>query len=465
MFNLDTIKNVYLLGIGGIGMSALARFFKSRGCQVSGYDKTATSLTQTLEKEGIVVYYSDEVQLLPEFIRNGFNTQTDLIIYTPAIPPTHASYIYLRENNFILFKRSQVLGKISEGYYTIAVAGTHGKTTTSSMIAHIAVEAGFQTTGFLGGITKNFNGNLVLPDPKAKGKSILVVEADEFDRSFLTLNPDIIVITSLDADHLDIYGNHDEMISSYQLFTQQLKPEGIIITKPEVIEKLQIKNGRSYSLDGNADYRAKRVQVLDGKYQFDIHFDQSVLEDVRCGLPGRHNVENAVAASAVCDCIGVSFQKIKDALASFKGIKRRFEVFYSSKNLIGIDDYAHHPTEIRAALTSVRELYPDKRIYTVFQPHLYSRTRDFMEEFSEVLALSDVLYLLEIYPARELPIKGITSSALFEKIPMPMKYLVSKEAFLQKAQQIQEGVVLVLGAGDIDQIVTPLAELYSKRND
>lgn len=458
----NAIQNVYLIGIGGIGMSALARYFKYLNCQVFGYDRTSTSLTQCLEEEGIIISYDDDSATLPAFIRNDFTIERDLIIYTPAIPRSNRSFTFIMDQKYPIYKRSQVLGAIAANYFTIAIAGTHGKTTTSTLITHVLYQSGLNITAFLGGISNDFKSNLLLPDNTKKGIPILVVEADEFDRSFLTLKPDIAVVTSLDADHLDIYGSHTEMVESYKQFANQIKADGIMISKPELLKELKPVHSKSYSLNDTADYYAEKIKVDNGYYMFDLIAKEETIQHIQCGLAGRHNVENAIAAIAVASQLNLKMDQIRPHISSFRGIHRRFEVFYRSETVIGIDDYAHHPTELKVSLLSAKELYPDKKVYAVFQPHLFSRTRDFMDEFAEVLGLADCIYLLDIYPAREEPIEGITSSVLFEKIQLECKYHVSKEAFLQKVTSIREGVWMILGAGDIDQLVEPVKEIFTK---
>lgn len=444
---LEQINSVYFLGVGGIGMSALARFFLAQGCKVYGYDKTPTSLTQQLQKEGIVIHFDEDVSKIPnEFNSNNENT---LVVYTPAIPKDHKELQYFRDNKIDLLKRSEVLGLITKSYFTIAIAGTHGKTTTSTMVAHVLTSCGIDCIAFLGGISLNFNSNLILNE-KAK---VVVVEADEFDRSFLTLKPNIALVTSIDADHLDIYGNHDEMRKSYQEFVNKIEDKGILITKPTIRQQLHFTNTKTYSINEKADYQAQSIQVQNGKYVANINANEVYLS-----FPGIHNLENAVGAYAIAKEMGADDEKIKKALASFQGVKRRFEYHINQPNLVYIDDYAHHPEELKFCIQSIKELYPDKKITGIFQPHLYSRTRDFIDGFAESLSLLDELILMDIYPARELPIPGITSQLILEKSTCQTKSLISKQDLVETVVSKKPEVLLTLGAGDIDAFVDPLTK-------
>lgn len=453
--NLKEVNNVYFLGVGGIGMSALARYFKSLGCNVSGYDKTKTSLTQELEKEGIVIHYDENVDKIPVEIKS--NSTDSIVIFTPAIPKDNLEYLFFLEQNIKLYKRAEVLGLITKNYFTIAVAGTHGKTTTSSIIAHVLNECGVDTLAFLGGISLNFNSNLLL-NPKAK---TVVVEADEFDRSFLTLSPNISVVTSIDADHLDIYGDKNEMQKSYQDFVNKLAVDGVLITKPEMNGKLLFPKTITYHVQHKADFYPSNIKIEDGNYILSI--DNQV---IKLGFPGIHNVENAIAAYVVAKQLHLNTNQIIAALASYKGVKRRFEYHIKTPKLVYIDDYAHHPEELKMCISSVKELYPSKKIIGIFQPHLFSRTRDFLDEFAVSLSLLDELILLDIYPARELPIPGITSQLILDKATCRNKKLLGKQELMTYIESTNFEVLLTLGAGDIDVFVEPIADcLKNKLND
>ncbi|MPR33852.1 UDP-N-acetylmuramate--L-alanine ligase [Salmonirosea aquatica] len=445
-------KHVYFVGIGGIGMSALARWFNVNGFAVAGYDRTPTTLTETLEQEGIDVCFDDAVDQVPApFLANPEGT---LIVYTPAIPAGHRQMEYFREHGFEVYKRSQVLGWITRTLRTVGVAGTHGKTTTSSMVAHLLRSAGINCTAFLGGITQNYGTNFLLNEPTDRPEEIVcVVEADEFDRSFLTLYPDWAIVTSTDADHLDIYGQHDVLLDSFRAFVGQIKPGGVLFMR-KGLELMHSTTAevRDYSLDAG-NYRSANLRIEQARFVFDIVHPQGTIEEIRMTVPGYHNVENAVAASAVALQLGVSPEHIRSGLGSYRGVKRRFEYWIETGEKILIDDYAHHPAEIEAFLKSVRALYPGRHITAVFQPHLFSRTRDFADEFAVSLSLADRLLLLDIYPARELPMAGVTSEMLLNKVTIQDKVLLSKEDLLYELKTLPTDVVVTLGAGDIDKLV------------
>lgn len=470
--NLDTIKNIYFLGIGGIGMSALARYFKAMGKEVSGYDKTKTPLTDELIAEGIAVHFEDNIDLLHSQFRT-YNSET-LIVWTPAIPKDHRELNFFQKNGFEIKKRSEVLGMITEQTFTIAVAGTHGKTTTSSLIAHILRSSGVDCTAFLGGITQNYGTNLLLSEKlknqkrKSKIKPIVVVEADEYDRSFLTLHPDIAVITSVDPDHLDIYGDQKKMEESYSQFANQVKEGGVLIIKKGVDKVLAIEKNQkkfTYSLHQHSDYYARKIGIKKGDYMFDVVTPEQAIRGMQLTVPGRHNVENAVAAVAVAHQMNVFSGNIKHALSAFKGVKRRFEYHIRSNKLVFIDDYAHHPEELRACISAVKEMYPSKKVTGVFQPHLFTRTRDFADAFARSLELLDELILLDIYPAREKPIPGITSDMLLEKIRLKNKKVVLKAELVPEIKSRDIEVFVTLGAGDIDAMVEPIKnELLARIN-
>jgi UDP-N-acetylmuramate--alanine ligase len=445
MIELANIKRVYLIGIGGIGMSGLARYFHHQGALVCGYDKTSTPLTKTLQQEGICISYEDQPDLIPlSFQKKEIDT---LVIYTPAIPKNSLILNYFRGIGFSLYKRSEVLGIISKGMFTIGVAGTHGKTTTSCLIAHLLKSGGIDCSAFLGGISTNYQTNFLI------GTShVLVVEADEYDRSFLTLHPDIAIITSMDADHLDIYGAKEQLEESFRLFANQLKPEGILIHR----NGLPLSSGLTYGLDEQAEIKGTNMEIKNHEFFFDWSNADMKMKQLHLGLPGEHNIENAVAAIAVAVRMGISAADIKKGLTSFSGVKRRFEYIVRKADRIYIDDYAHHPEELKACFKAVRSLYPKKKLTVIFQPHLFSRTRDFATEFSKVLNTADELLLLDIYPARELPIPGITSQLLASQISKEKVRICGKEEALEIIKNEKPSLLLTVGAGDIDTLVEPL---------
>ena len=445
---LNNIKRVYLVGIGGIGMSGLARYFHHLGCVVCGYDKTATDLTNDLHNEGIHVIFDDRTDWIPY----SFQTSDEgtLIIYTPAIPKDSAILNFFRNNGFELYKRSQVLGIISQGMFTVAVAGTHGKTTTSTMVAHILKDSGKDCSAFLGGLSTNYHSNVLY------GKNnIVVVEADEYDRSFLTLHPDVAIVTSMDADHLDIYGDHAHLTESFKLFASQIKPGGTLIHK----KGLALDTGFTYAVDADADATASNIKIENGDFYFDFKNSNTSITNIRMGIAGTHNIENAVAAIEASLILEVSADAIKSALGSFKGVHRRFEYIIKNDHQIFIDDYAHHPEELKAAIRSVKKLYPGKKLTTIFQPHLFTRTRDFADGFAEALDLSDELIILDIYPARELPIEGVNADMILERMKLENKRRVSKQEVLNVIKEEMPELLLTVGAGDIDTLVQPLKQI------
>jgi UDP-N-acetylmuramate--alanine ligase len=444
---LDNIHKVYLVGIGGIGMSGLARYFHQNGCLVNGYDKTETLLTLALVAEGIDVNYEDSIKNIPNNFQT--NSESTLIIYTPAIPAGSEILQFFIQNGFTVKKRSQVLGILSEGMCTIAVAGTHGKTTTSCLIAHILKSSGNDCSAFLGGLSSNYNTNILI------GKNnVMVVEADEYDRSFLTLHPDIAIVTSMDADHLDIYGDADHLKQSFQLFASQIKPNGKLIRKAG----LDLNGGKTYWINTKADAIAENIHVENGTFVFDFRNENIELKDLILGLPGQHNIENAVAAIEVALLMDINVDRIREALHSFKGVKRRFE-YQLNADKIYVDDYAHHPEELRAFFKAIRTLYPDRKLTAIFQPHLFTRTRDFADGFAEVLSTVDDLLLLEIYPARELPIPNVNSQMLIDKITLKNKRICSKQQAMDYVKEQQPQLLVTVGAGDIDTLVEPLKNL------
>jgi UDP-N-acetylmuramate--alanine ligase len=451
MINIDQIKQVYLIGIGGIGMSGLARYFQHLGCKVVGYDRTETDLTLALVQEGIDVVYQDDIALIPaEFDQPSAET---LVIFTPAVPKDLKIKNYFIDKGFEIFKRSQVLGFISASRFTIGVAGTHGKTTTSTMIAHILKDSGYDCSAFLGGISSNYNTNVLYGD-----NNVVVVEADEYDRSFLTLHPNIAVVTSADADHLDIYGDESHLIDSFKMYLDRVVEGGHRIVK----KGLPFSGDISYSKDEQSDAHAEHIEVIDGEFYFDYVKGDLRIANIKMGIAGLHNIENAVAAVTVALLLEIDQDKIVAALANFSGAKRRFEYIVRQQNAIYIDDYAHHPEELRAFLSSLKKLYPAKKITVVFQPHLFSRTRDFVDGFAEVLGMADDLLLMEIYPARELPIEGVTSSWLLEKIDLKNKRVVTPEQVLEYVENEKPELVVTVGAGDIDRLVKPLKAIIAK---
>ena len=445
---LNNIERVYFVGIGGIGMSALARYFAHRGVVVCGYDRTHTNLTTTLEREGIVISYLDDESSVP--VTFHAPEQTTLIVYTPAIPKDSVVLNYFQSNGFCLKKRSEVLGLISKDQFCIAVAGTHGKTTTSSMIAHLLIDSGYGCTAFLGGIATNYQSNFLFSP-----NNVVVVEADEYDRSFLTLFPNIAVITSTDPDHLDIYGSEASLKQAFNQFASQLKPEGKLYIK----QGLEIPNGITYSASEESMIGARNIRVENGCFAFDYFQSDLELKGLMLKMPGKHNVENAVAAIAVAISVGVSPDHICQAIERFKGVKRRFERLVENGKHIYIDDYAHHPSELAASFEAARQLFPGKKLTVVFQPHLFSRTRDFAKGFAEVLSTADQLILLDIYPARELPIPGIDAQFLLNLIGNDRAIACRKDELKEKIKILSPELLLTVGAGDIDTMVEPLQQL------
>ena len=441
---LHDIEKIYFIGIGGIGMSALARYFRQRGAEVFGYDRTETELTRKLAAEGMKIHYREAVEEIPEGI--------DLVVYTPAVPGTHAELQYFRQHGFPVLKRAQVLGIISRDQKAVAVAGTHGKTTTSSIVTHLLRTGGIDCTAFLGGIAQNFQSNYV-----GGSSEWVVVEADEYDRSFLHLHPDLAVILSVEADHLDIYGDRDSIVETgFRAFARQLKPGGTCWVQHQWVQEFEGMTGiSSFGVEGG-EVRAENIRVEDGYFVFDFSGLGRRLRALRFAMPGRHNVENATAAIAVALTAGVAEDDIRAALLSFKGIRRRFDIIYRGDQRVYIDDYAHHPTELKAAIGAARQLFPGKKITGVFQPHLYSRTRDFADGFAEALDQLDEALLMDIYPAREEPIPGVTADLVFEKMKSGSKSRVTKENLMAVLAGKEIEVLLTLGAGDIDTLVQPV---------
>ncbi|MCC4228278.1 UDP-N-acetylmuramate--L-alanine ligase [Zunongwangia profunda] len=436
MNNLSHIQNYYFIGIGGIGMSALARFFKSQDKYVAGYDKTASVLTKELEAEGILVTFKDDISEIPKQFKDSEKT---LVVYTPAVPKENLQLQYFIEEQFILKKRAEVLGLISSDRFTLAVAGTHGKTTTTAILGHLLKETNAPVTAFLGGVSEDIQSNLIL-----KGDEVIVAEADEFDRSFLHLSPNIAAINSMDADHLDIYGVNEHLQASFKAFAALLPKDGILFVK----NGLPLE-GKTIGIEDDADFSAINIKILDGNYHFDLKTPTEIIEGFTLHLPGRHNVLNAVTALAMALEYGSPAEQLRDALQSFKGIRRRFSYKIKTDQKVLIDDYAHHPAEIKAVFEAVREMYPKMKNLVVFQPHLFSRTRDFVDDFAEKLSQFDEVMLMDIYPAREKPIEGVDSQWLLEKINNPNKQLVKREELSAKIITSKAKIVLMLGAGDI----------------
>ena len=442
-------SNIYFIGIGGIGMSAIARYYHRKGFKVSGYDKTPSPLTAALEEEGIEVHYEDNTDFIPK------DVESTLVVYTPAIPKDMGEFVYVQEKGYRVIKRSRTLGEITRGQRCMAVAGTHGKTTTSTLVSHIFTDTGEGCSAFLGGISKNYDSNLLIDQ-----NDVVVVEADEFDRSFLQLYPEISVITSMDADHLDIYGDEAHIREAFKAYASQVSgtvivKHGLDITPADT--KAEI---RTYSF-GNpeADFYAEALE--DG--HFNLHYPGGVIEDCVVGIPGWVNIENATGAAAIGLTYGLDPQKIRKALASFSGVKRRFDLQVKKPGCVYIDDYAHHPEEISAALSSIRNSYPDMKMTAIFQPHLYTRTRDFAPEFAEALSKADKLILLDIYPARELPIPGVTSEIIFKDVTCPEKVLLQRNELMDYLQNEELELVVTIGAGDIDRFVGEIAKMLENR--
>ncbi|MBQ7899321.1 MAG: UDP-N-acetylmuramate--L-alanine ligase [Bacteroidales bacterium] len=448
------MKNIYFIGIGGIGMSAIARYYNVKGYAVSGYDKTPSPLTHALEDEGIGVHYTDDISFIPK------DKEETLVVYTPAVPKNMGELVYVQENGYRVIKRSRMLGEIAAGQRCLAVAGTHGKTTTSTLVSHLFTDCGEGCSAFLGGISKNYDSNLL-----THSNDVIVAEADEFDRSFLQLFPEIAVITSMDADHLDIYGDEAHIVEAFKAFASQVSgsviiKHGLDITPQDTKAKIY-----TYAYDNpDADFHAEPLE----NGHFNLHYPGGVIEDCVVGIPGWVNIENGVGASAIALTYGLDPQKIRKALASFSGVKRRFDMQVDMDGLVYIDDYAHHPNEIAAAISSIKGRYPEYRYTAIFQPHLYTRTRDFADEFAEALSLADRVILLDIYPAREEPIPGVTSEIIFRGITAPEKVLIKKEELLEYLQgqplEARE-LFITLGAGDIDRLVGPIGKLLTDKHD
>jgi UDP-N-acetylmuramate--alanine ligase len=446
---LNEIKKIYFIGIGGIGMSALARYFKAKGVDVSGYDKTSTPLTRELEATGIAIHYDERVDLAPK--------DADAIVYTPAIPAQHAELVYYREHNYTVVKRSDVLQWITEGSFNICVGGTHGKTTVTSMIAHLLRHSGYGCNAFLGGIAANYNTNFWSSE-----RNVVVVEADEYDRSFLKLVPDIAVVTAMDPDHLDIYGTPEEVVNAFIQFSQKVKSGGCLVTKygMEREDELKADHHYTYSFENTAaGVHAANRKVQNGSYVFDVVSKDWTIKDVVLHMGGLHNIENCVAAITVAKHLNIEDEKIIAAVAAFKGVRRRFEYALKNDTHVLIDDYAHHPEELRALISGVKSIFDKEKLVLVFQPHLFSRTKDLADEFAMSLDMADEVILLPIYPARELPMEGVTSELLLQKMKLAGKQVLSKEDMKSWVADHQPKLIVMAGAGDIDALVQSVKEL------
>ncbi len=451
--NIAGFKNIYFIGIGGIGMSALARFFAQRGVAVSGYDRTETDLTRQLAAEGIAIQFTDDV--------NALDKAAELVIYTPAIPKDNRIFNWYKDNGYKVFKRSDALQWITEAMHSITVAGTHGKTTISTMIAYLLRETGYGCNAFLGGISNNYNSNYW-----SATNDTAVVEADEYDRSFLKLSPDIAVLTSIDADHLDIYGTVEELETAFIQYTKNIKPGGTLLVKHGLHRGNELKGPETltYSLQNNvADCYAAGIVQKDGGYNFAVFFKGGMMSDVRLPIGGMHNVENAVAAIAVTQLLDIPAEKVKAALAGFRGIRRRFDYVVKNKQVVYVDDYAHHPEELAALIRSAKHMFPQRRCAVAFQPHLFSRTRDLADGFAHSLDEADEVLLLDIYPARELPMEGVTSQMIADRMANPAHTILSKEGLLDYVKNAPLDLFITAGAGDIDKLVLPIKEILEHK--
>tara|TARA_B100000497_G_C7682607_1_gene413108 strand:- start:532 stop:1893 length:1362 start_codon:yes stop_codon:yes gene_type:complete len=446
---LKEYKNIYFVGIGGIGMSAIARYFNNKNVNIFGYDRVKSSLCIELENEGMKIHYTEDTNQI------SVKKEDTLVIYTPAIPSENTELSYFVKNNYIVMKRSEVLGKITEDHFTIAISGTHGKTTTSTMIAHILHDSGMDCTAFLGGVSTNYNSNLIF----GTEKSVVVVEADEFDRSFLTLNPDVAVITSVDADHLDIYQNKERLISAFSDFTNKIKSGGTLFLEENIDMSVVNRDDISvlkYGLSVSSDCKGTDIYSDTKTMKFQVECNGNTFDNLRLNMGGVYNVMNAVASVSVANLLEIDSSKIVDGINTFMGIRRRFETHISSDNLVFIDDYAHHPKEVTESINAVKQMYPERNITVVFQPHLYSRTKDFMNEFANSLSLADELILLDIYGAREKEIEGVSSQILLNKCTSKKKELSALDSIVEKIADKEIDVLLTLGAGDISTIIEPL---------
>lgn len=457
MKRLEEYKSVYFVGAGGIGMSALVRYCLSKGLRVAGYDRTATPLTEQLQQEGAELFFDEDTALIPDYCRCADDT---LVVYTPAIPQEHRGLNYFIGNGFEVIKRARLLGLITHSLKGLCFSGTHGKTTTSSMAAHIFKTSDVGANAFLGGILRNYDSNLIL----SPHSEYAVIEADEFDRSFHHLLPYIAVVTSTDPDHLDIYGTEEAYLESFAHFTSLVQPGGALILKKGIKLQPRPQEGvRLYSYSkGEGDFHAENIKIGDGTITFDFVAPDGRIDNIELGVPVEINIENAVASMAVAWLCGVSHDAMREAVATYMGAKRRFEFWLRTPERVMIDDYAHHPDELRASITSVKALYPHRKLSVIFQPHLYTRTRDFAPQFAEALSLADEVILLNIYPARELPIEGVTSQIIFDKILSPQKELCEREMLVERIKEYNFEVLLTVGAGDIDRLLPQICEIVKQ---
>lgn len=451
-------RNIYFLGIGGIGMSALARYFKAKGFEVAGYDRTSSELTRELEQEGLPIHYEDSVDLIPSAFRDKAST---LVVYTPAVPVTMGEFVWFKENGFEIMKRSQVLGEVTRMQRAICISGTHGKTTTSTMTSHLLHNSHVECNAFLGGISKNFSRNLLLSEKS----DLVVVEADEYDHSFLTLSPYMAVVTAVDADHLDIYGTEENYRKGFEDFTSLIVPGGVLLMKKGLpIQPRLQKDVKLYTYSvKEGDFHAENIRIGGGEIIFDFVTPERVIRDIELGVPVFVNIENGVAAMTMAYLNGATDEEIRKAMKSFAGVKRRFDFHIKTKDFAFLDDYAHHPQELKSSIESVRALYPGKRLLGVFQPHLFTRTRDFADDFASSLSLLDELVLLEIYPAREKPIEGVNSQMLLDKVTIKDKMLSSKTGLVDCLRQKSFDVLLMVGAGDLDLLIPEVEQMLKSK--
>lgn len=460
MIDTSKIERIFFIGIGGIGMSALARYFLAGGYEIYGYDKTSTRMTGSLSDEGCNITFKDDPESLPEVIRNKNKSESLLVIYTPAIPAENKILSFFREGDYEIYKRAEILGAISERTDTLAVAGTHGKTTVSTMLAHLLTQSDTGCSAFLGGVSKNYNSNLLTGESK-----YTVIEADEFDRSFHRLKPLMSVVTSADPDHLDIYGDYESMIEAYNEFIGGIRPGGQLFINSRIKGKLRLPVNitvNTYGLDDDSDFRAENIRQPGDYYMFDLVAPGRRIADIHFPFPGRINIENATAASSIALTCGITEQELRKGLLTFTGVQRRFDIRIRQENLVYIDDYAHHPEEIRACITSVREFFGSRKITAIFQPHLYSRTRDHAEGFAKILDTLDEVILLPVYPAREKPIEGVSSALILERMKLTKKRLMNMEDVAGELKPANLDVLLTIGAGDIDTLVRPIEELLKR---
>ncbi|MBO5721140.1 MAG: UDP-N-acetylmuramate--L-alanine ligase [Bacteroidales bacterium] len=455
---MNNKKSIYFLGIGGIGMSALARYFISKGYKVAGYDRTRTHITDALESEGAEISYDENIESIPAYCLNPEET---LIVYTPAIPSNHKGFEYFKENNFEVVKRAKILGMITRNSKGLCIAGTHGKTTTSSMLAHILASSKVECNAFLGGILKNYNSNLILSDKS----EFTVIEADEYDRSFHQLSPYMAVVTASDPDHLDIYGTEEAYLESFATFTELIDPSGVLLIKKGISLVPRIKEGVRLLTFGReeGDYHAQNIRIGGGEIVFDFVTPDKVIKDIKLGVPVKINIDNAIAAMAIASLNGVEDDEICEAIASYQGPERRFDFWLKREDKVLLDDYAHHPDEVSASISSVKELYPDKHLTVIFYPHLYSRTRDFAPQFAEALSLADRVILLPIYPAREEPIEGVSSEIILNKLTCKEKEITLKENLIEKIKVGKFEVLMTMGAGNIDIYLPEIKEIIEKQ--